>query len=167
MTGRAVDGLRCGVTWGCGQSRPFKRVNIMDTPNIRQLGPDGATFSDSLSDYYARLLNRLRQLRPAIRAALLAATVRRVEATYDSVGDSGQIESLNCFGSAGEAITPELSPECDLAAFFYDLLEARYAGYENDEGAFGDFSWDLIEDTLHQVHNERFTEVHCTETEGL
>jgi hypothetical protein len=51
--------------------------------------------------------------------------------------------------------------------FFYDLLETRHAGWENNDGACGEFEWDLVADTLLHTHNDRFTDYDTTEHEGL
>ena len=50
---------------------------------------------------------------------------------------------------------------------FYDLIQVRHPGWENNDGAYGDFEWDLTTDTLHHTHNDRFTDYDTTEHEGL
>ena len=57
----------------------------------------------------------------------------------------------------------------DEAAFaqFYDLLEARHPGWENNDGAFGEFRWDVVSGALAHVHHERFTDYDTTEHEGV
>jgi hypothetical protein len=54
-----------------------------------------------------------------------------------------------------------------LRELFYDLLETRHAGWENNDGAFGEFEWDLIADTLKHEHSERYVECETTEHEGI
>jgi hypothetical protein len=58
--------------------------------------------------------------------------------------------------------------EEQLKDLFYDLTQARHPGWENNDGAFGEFNWDLTEeDALKHTHNDRFTDYDTTEHEGL
>jgi len=50
---------------------------------------------------------------------------------------------------------------------FYDLTQARHPGWENNDGACGEFEWDLAAETLEHTHNDRFTDYHTTEHEGV
>jgi hypothetical protein len=50
---------------------------------------------------------------------------------------------------------------------FYDLTQARHPGWENNDGAFGEFEWNLTGDTLTHTHNDRFTDYDTTEHEGV
>ena len=54
-----------------------------------------------------------------------------------------------------------------ISDLFYDLLEVRHPGWENNDGAFGEFAWDLVADTLAHTHNARFTEYDTEEHEGV
>ncbi len=50
---------------------------------------------------------------------------------------------------------------------FYDLTQARHPGWENNDGAFGEFEWNLSADTLHHSHSDRFTDYDTTEHDGV
>ena len=54
-----------------------------------------------------------------------------------------------------------------LMDIFHDLIEVRYAGCANNDGAFGEFDWNLITDTLKHEHSERYVECETKEHEGM
>lgn len=39
----------------------------------------------------------------------------------------------------------------------YDLLTDTHCGWENNDGAYGDFTFDVAERTITLDHNERYT----------
>jgi hypothetical protein len=87
--------------------------------------------------------------------------VESVTAEYNGSGDEGQIE------------TPEFGPvevPHDLVMavedLFYELLGQLYGGWENNEGAFGQFKWSMGSDRVNLVHNMR-TESYDTEERNL
>jgi uncharacterized protein DUF6878 len=154
------------------QISPENLMAQSDTP------PDGplptadpnTTSSFSLQCYYCEKLENVRQQLPEAARQLKEAGVVSVEIYYDGCGDSGQIESIHYFDAAYKAIDPtgQVTITDDaLMDLFYDLLEARHAGWENNDGAFGQFVWDLVADTLKHSHSERYTECDTTEHEGL
>jgi len=120
------------------------------------------------------------ELRPANRDrlfdALAAADISHVTVTFDGEGDSGQIESIDAW--AGEttvdlpaveiryaAITwdrPEvemrsLSLEDVVEQLAYDFLSDTHGGWENNDGAYGEFCFDASARCIHLEFNERFT----------
>jgi hypothetical protein len=128
------------------------------------------TSSFSLEKYYSERLENVRQHLPVAREQLKAAGIARVDIYYDGCGDSGQIEDVRYFDAERKMINPAGTPivsEDALRELFYDLLETRHAGWENNDGAFGEFEWDLIADTLNHSHSERYVECETTEHEGL
>lgn len=76
--------------------------------------------------------------------------VEAVLAQYDGCGDSGQIESLD-FGPA--KVPGHLATS--VKDLFYEVLEELYAGWEINEGAFGQFEWDLQTDKIKLEHSMR------------
>jgi hypothetical protein len=96
------------------------------------------------------LLQQLRQL-----------GVETVTAEYDGAGDEGQIETPE-FGSS------EVSDEIVRAveSLFYELLEQLYGGWEDNEGACGQFTWNVENDKIHLVHHTR-QEAYETEEQNL
>ena len=143
-----------------------------ENPN-KDLGANAALFSTSspsLEQYYCERLENVRQKLPEAARLLKDAGVVRVEIFYDGCGDSGQIERISYFNTnckmmdlPGKVTITEEA----LLDLFYDLLEVRHAGWENNDGAFGEFEWDLVSDTLAQSHSERYVECDTTEHEGI
>ena len=129
-----------------------------------------ATSSFSLDEYYKERLANVRQHLPVVAEQLKTAGVARVDIYYDGCGDSGQIEDVRYFDAQRKWIKsppPLTITEGALRELFYDLLETRHAGWENNDGAFGEFEWDLIADTLKHSHSDRYVECETTEHEGL
>jgi hypothetical protein len=133
-------------------------------------GSAKTTTSPSLEDYYRDRLANIRQQLPEAARQLKEAGAVTVEIYYDGCGDSGQIESIHYFDGAYKALDltgrVTITDEA-LMNLFYDLLEARHAGWENNDGASGEFDWNLVADTLKHIHNERYTQYDTTEHEGL
>lgn len=128
------------------------------------------TASFSLAQYYREKLENVRQNLPEAARQLKVTGVARVQIQYDGCDDSGQIESVMYIDREGKLIDPAgqgTFTEEQLKDLFYDLIQARHAGWENNDGAFGEFEWDLAADTLNHTHHDRFTEYDTTEHEGL
>lgn len=108
--------------------------------------------------------------------ALTAAGITHVTVTFDGAGDSGQIESIDA--RAGDkaagfpaaelpyaALTwddPEvemrnLSLEEVVEQLAYDFLSDAHGGWENNDGAYGEFCFDAAARCIHLEFNERFT----------
>ena len=96
--------------------------------------------------------------RATLCAQLRKLRVQTVTAEYVGEGDEGQIGNPN-FGSV------EVSDDLKEAVLdlFYGLLGDYYAGWEINEGSFGEFVWNVIGDTIQLVHNERFESVETKE----
>lgn len=131
--------------------------------------------------HHAERMRRLDECRPANIAALFdvlaAAGITTVTVTFDGYGDSGQIESIDA--SNGGGATP--LPPCEIALvepgdgdaiehvptpieqaieeLAYDLLRDAHAGWENNDGAFGEFSLNVAARTISLDHNERYTAI--------
>lgn len=112
--------------------------------------------------------------------ALAGAGILRVEVAFDGYGDSGQVEAPGYVGADGathDAIsgdateiqsvvddgsgieTKQLAVGEAIEEVCYDLLRAHHAGWENNDGAYGDFVFDVEAGTITYTHNSRFTEV--------
>ena len=128
------------------------------------------TTSFSLDQYYREKLDNVRRNLPEAARQLKAAGVTRVHIDYDGCGDSGQIEGIAYVDAAGKSLNPAgrvTMTEDQLMDLFYDLSQARHPGWENEDGAYGEFDWDLETDALSHIHNDRFTDYHTTEHAGL
>ena len=123
---------------------------------------------------------RMDTLHPANRDrlfdSLTAAGITHVTVTFDGIGDSGQIESIGA--SVGDnavdfpataipyaALTwdnpevemRELSLEDVLEQLAYDFLSNTHGGWENNDGAYGEFCFGDSARSIHLEFNERFT----------
>ena len=117
-----------------------------------------------------------------IFAALAEAGIHRVTVDYDGIGDSGQIESIEAWDARNERIPFPSNPKIQLASdnpehphternleaavetLAWEYLEIYY-GWENNDGAFGTFVFDVSARTITLEHNERYTEVSTTSHE--
>ena len=115
-------------------------------------------------------------------AALAEAGIHRVTVEYDGSGDSGQIEDVAAWNAANERIPfptdrkiqlvsenpdhslPEQNFEEAVEHLCWDYLEI-YTGWENNDGAFGTFVFDVPARTVTLEHNERYTDVNTTSHE--
>ncbi len=107
--------------------------------------------------------------------ALAAAGITKTIVHFDGCGDSGQIEDIVAYAGDTEAEIPSGAIEiararwgeteanhepCSLRdaieALSYDALEETHGGWENNEGAFGDFTFDVGTRTITLDYNERY-----------
>ena len=96
--------------------------------------------------------------------------------TFDGAVDSGQIESIGAW--SGETAVDSPSTEIAYAALTwddpevemrklslqdvveqlaYDFLSDTHGGWENNDGAYGEFSFDVAARTITLDYNERYT----------
>lgn len=115
-------------------------------------------------------------------AALTEAGIHRVTVDYDGSSDSGQIENVEAWDANNDRIPfpsgvniqpaaenpdhplPEQNLEAAVETLAWDYLEI-YSGWENNDGAFGTFVFDVPARTVTLEHNERYTEVNTTSHE--
>jgi hypothetical protein len=142
--------------------------------------PVPTTTAENFRAKYAQQQRLLADTRPINRATMFAALaeagVTHVVITFDGYGDSGQIEAIET--KAGNATVdlpstdvqwtaPGLDgsePKCSRIALreaieniVYDCLEETHAGWENDDGAFGDLTFAVAERTITLDYNGRYT----------
>lgn len=121
---------------------------------------------------------RAAELHPANKASLFAALrqvgITTVVVTFDGAGDSGQIEDiqahigdepaeipatpveiarLDFHATEPERLTEPLGEAIETLA--YAFLEQTHGGWENNEGAFGEFVFDVAGETITLDYNER------------
>lgn len=123
------------------------------------------------------------QLLPANKAnilsALAAAGIATVVIRFDGCGDSGQIEEMEAHDGQGVSLTipatlieildlpwdgeiarAQVMPlDQSLEAYTYRLLGSSHPGWENNDGAFGEFSFDVVAGTIRLDHHERYTAI--------
>lgn len=129
---------------------------------------------------YSAFEARAAQLLPVNKAALLralgGAAIAKVIVRFDGAGDSGQIEEVTAFGedgterplpdtqvelqkiSFGEDAPTKLSEQLDEAidTLAYALLQSSHGGWENNEGAYGEFTFDVAANLITLDYNERY-----------
>ena len=119
------------------------------------------------------------ELRPRNKAlvfdALAAAGITIVTVSFDGYGDSGQIESIEAQAGGKAADLPQAELEINapiwgksepegqmisvteaIEKLAYDFLSEVHSGWENNEGAYGEFTFDVGEKTISLDYNERF-----------
>ena len=118
----------------------------------------------------------LRANKAVLFDALAAVPITRVVVTFDGYGDSGQIESIDAHSGDETAELPTcdieiISPSWDgselkrqtlpvrsaVEALAYDFLEQTHGGWENNDGAFGEFTFDVAARSITLDYNERST----------
>lgn len=148
---------------------------------------DNTPTSDSPpSDWGAKRADQDRlhaELQPRNKAALFdalaAAGVTLVTVSFNGYGDSGQIENIEV--KAGDGIIPMPAGEVEIARavwdqtepdrslvsiadaierLVYDFLEETHGGWEDNEGAYGEFSFDVADRKITVDYNQRYTGSH-------
>ena len=113
--------------------------------------------------------------------ALAAAGATHVCVSFDGEGDSGQIDNIAAYKGDELVPLPERrlalqSVSCDgnsvrteelelaqaVEALCYGYLAAQYGGWENNDGAFGEFTLDVSKLTVELEFNGRFSDVHTS-----
>jgi hypothetical protein len=113
--------------------------------------------------------------------ALAAAGLTTVTVEFDGEGDSGQIESVVACTGEAHVDLPEASvtllrattqrdtdtpfpSECSLAeaieTLCYDYLEQEHGGWENNDGAFGTFQFDIGARAITLEFNGRYSDTY-------
>jgi hypothetical protein len=129
----------------------------------------------------AEHLRRTAEARPVNKAAvfdaLAVAGITGVHVEFDGCGDSGQIESVSVYAVDVPMALPAVSIEFvepaegsettnrrsvtlqeAIEQLVYDALEELHPGWEINDGAFGEFVFDVERRTIDVVHNERHME---------
>ena len=110
----------------------------------------------------------------ALFDALAAAGITSVVVTFDGSGDSGQIQGVDA--RAGDEMRDLPAVEIEIASpswdgsevsrqtmpmagaieqLAYDFLGETHGGWENNEGAYGEFTFNVAERTIELDYNER------------
>ena len=104
----------------------------------------------------------------AMRADLLARLrvlgVTEVIARYEGYGDSGNVEEL--------ALQPDQTDlpddlETALRDFAWSFAYHLHPGFENNEGGYGELTWDVSADSITLDHADRYVECSHSFDEGL
>ncbi|MCY1128448.1 hypothetical protein OU426_16405 [Frigidibacter sp. RF13] len=103
--------------------------------------------------------------------------IAHVLVSFDGSGDSGQIENIEARNDTDQSITlpaaqitfagidwqsgapteHRLTLEAAIEELVYDLLSDTHSGWQDNDGAWGEFCIDARARTIHLEFNERFT----------
>jgi hypothetical protein len=155
-------------------------------PENQEITADNATAQapgDAAKEYekkYGDFVAKRDKLLPINKAALFcvlaAAGITAVIVSFDGYGDSGQIENIEPFNGNDPAQLPDAAigyqkpawgkTEIEQTSFAihevietmaYELLSQTHCGWENNDGAYGEFTFDVSEQTITLDYNERHT----------
>lgn len=131
----------------------------------------------------AAFAEQLISLKTSLFDLLEAQGIVLVTVTFDGCGDSGQIEDILAFDEHGEVAVPEdklASAKVDSQAvtgtddgepvkdvietLAYDLLQSEHGGWENNEGAYGEFRFDVADRTITLGCNIRISSADYSES---
>lgn len=133
---------------------------------------------ESIEQHRKQLCETGKTNKAVIFAALSAAGIDVVNVTFDGEGDSGQIDNIIARKSEVEIPIPEQAVTlqsvswdgkevslreqslCEaIEQLCYDYLEQEQGGWENNDGAFGTFAFDVTARTIELEFNGRFTDI--------
>jgi len=140
--------------------------------------PDYEVYLAQRAAVDALTANILPRNKAAIFDALASASIQTVTVAFDGYGDSGQIESTAAHDATGvERELPNATVAFHEVAFddlatttqsirldeavtilVFALLEQVHAGWENNDGAYGAFIFDVATRSITLDYNERFTD---------
>lgn len=129
--------------------------------------------------------------RTAIFDALAACGATYATITYDGSGDSGQMNEVDCDGNGFDKVRiqferaetayslaesgrfepqtknemVEITLSAAIEEFCWDVLEEKHGGWENDEGADGNFHFDVEGRSVSFEHNEFYTSTNTSHYE--
>jgi hypothetical protein len=132
---------------------------------------------------YRRTMAKLRKNnKSAVFDALAAANITEVHVQFDGVADSGQIESVIALSGDKQAALPETKVTVQQATWretgetnavateqtfreaietlCYDYLAETHEGWEINDGAFGEFSFNVANRTVALEFNGRFSDTY-------
>jgi hypothetical protein len=142
---------------------------------------DMETIMESIAKRRNALADTWKLNREAFFTVLSAAEITRVTVTFDGEGDSGQIDNIAAYKGDESVPLPtqtvavrtvdwndnritvqEQSASAAIETLCYDFLEQEHGGWENNDGAYGEFTFDVANRTVELEFNGRYTDVHTT-----
>jgi len=137
---------------------------------------DCAAFDQKQREYARRAEELLAANKVVLFDSLAVAGIETVTVIFDGYGDSGQIERIDVEPGEGTILLPSdrieiartawRSPEIErqtqavheaIEALVYDFLRQTHSGWEINDGAYGEFTFDVAERTIKLDYNERYT----------
>lgn len=95
--------------------------------------------------------------------------ITSIQAEYDGYGDSGNVEdvSFTPAPTADETRAAVQVLESLFTDFIWMFAYGLHPGFENNDGGWGTFEWDLTADKINLSHHDRYVEHDTTEHEGI
>ncbi len=141
------------------------------------VGEDYNAYTTRLAAYQARRREVQGGNKAALFDVLAAAGVGTVVVTFDGSGDAGQIEDVSDYDAAGsDTALPDarvaladvdfdtlatVTEACGLRevidSMAYDLLERVHDGWDEGDGAHGEFTFAVAGQAITLDYNERYT----------
>jgi hypothetical protein len=113
----------------------------------------------------------------AVFDALAAAGITTVAVTFDGEGDSGQLEEIVAYSSEGPGQIPSTSIKFSFSGWgnddpvvrdiplaeaiedlCYGYLSQEHGGWENNDGAYGDFTFDIVQRRIELDLHARYSD---------
>lgn len=147
-------------------------------PTVPTVAPlvDFDTYMARHAAFQERAASLVAGNKAALFEALTAAGITHVTVAFDGYGDSGQIESVEAFSDEVLVKLPDIEVAIASACWgdpgiaaqtmtlfdaiermAYDFLAGAHGGWENDDGAYGEFCFDARSGTIQLDYHERFT----------
>jgi hypothetical protein len=147
---------------------------MTDDTSMPGLDFDSASWLLRDQEFVRLCASTLSDNKTALFEALANARIDTVEVTFNGYADEGQIDGAVADGEGGDTdlqsihveiarvewgnqiVTRQtLSVKDAIAKLVHDILEQTYSGWENNQGAYGDFLFDVVERTITLNFNER------------
>ena len=106
----------------------------------------------------------LKATRAELIVQLRALGINEVTAEYEGYGDSGNVEDVNV--QPAEVQLPEALVTA-VGDFAWSLAYHHHPGFENNEGGYGELTWDVSADSITLDHADRYVECSHSFDEGL
>lgn len=147
---------------------------MTDDASVPGSGFDSASWLARDQEFVELCKSILAENKTVLFDALANARIDTVEVTFNGYADEGQIDGAVTDGEGGDtdlhsinveiarvepgnqiATRETLSVKDEIEKLVYDLLEQTYSGWENNQGAYGDFLLDVGHRTITLNFNER------------
>jgi hypothetical protein len=147
---------------------------MTDDTSTPASGFDSASWLARDQEFVSLCKSTLLENKAVLFDALAASCIDTVEVTFNGYADEGQIDGVVADGEGGDTdlhsihveirrvewgdqiVTRQtLSVKDAIEKLVHDILEQTYSGWENNQGAYGDFLFDVEERTITLNFNER------------
>ena len=155
---------------------------MTDDTSTPESGFDAASWLAREQEFVKLCKSALSENKTALFDALAAARIDIVEITFNGYADSAQVDEAVIDGKDGDAALRTVKIEIArvewgspivvretrsvrdaIEKLVYDLLQQTFGGWENGQGAYGDFCFDVADRTITLNFSERIETSHDTQ----